>query len=67
MKTQEAEQAAGVCKVGQMPRSTIIRQPRWACFQTDRWNVNVENNDPEDAYHDLKQATGSLFKSLETW
>lgn len=43
----------------------------WACFQNDRWDVNVENNDPEDAYHDLKQATGSHFKRLylldETW
>lgn len=64
---EEVDWAAGVCKVGQMPRSTTIRQPGWACFQSDRWIVNVENNDPEDAYRDLKQATGSLFKSLETW
>lgn len=31
----------------------------------------MENNDPEDANHDLKQATGSHFKRLyvldETW
>lgn len=27
---------------------------RMSLSQSDRWNVNVENNDPEHAYHDLK-------------
>lgn len=30
-------------------------QAAWMSFsQSDQWNVNVENNDPENAYRDLK-------------
>lgn len=25
-----------------------------ACSQSDRWNVNVENKNPENTYHHLK-------------